>query len=186
MFPLTENTQGYSLGMLNDVDPGRRNTFSIEITMQPAAPGTVDACQVHLRTDEFPKSTIGLHTRWLTYGSTWAAATEQTLDKIPIDRNCLGVYGYHFVNAQIISILTYKLNDRILVYRQPNGLLLHKLNEAGRTPQTGYIHFDRSLCNDPRAFDVLTRNINRVISPTWAVAPTTFDILQQLLYNGLN
>jgi len=186
MFPLTENTQNYSIGMLNDVDPNRRNTFTIEVNMQAAAPGTVDACQVHLLTDEFPKQTIGLHTRWLRYGSTWATADEQTLDKIPIDRNCLGVYGYHFHEAQVISVLTYKLNDRILVYRQPNDLLLHLLNDAGRTPQSGYTHFDRSLCNDPRAFDDLTRNINRVISATWAVAPSGYDLLQQLLYNGLS
>ena len=187
MFPLTQNTQNYSIGMLNDTDPSRRNTCSIEVTMlSPGGGLTVDACQVHLLTDEFPKSSIGLHTRWRRHGDTWAAASEQTVDNIAIDRNCLGVYGYHFHETQVISILSYKLNDRMIVYRQPNALLLHRLNEAGRTPQTGYTHFDRSLCNDPRSFDDLTRNVNRVLLPTWAVAPNGYDILMQLLYNGLS
>ena len=184
MLPLSENTQQYSLGMLSDTDPGKRNTFRIEInTLNPV---TIDACEVFIETDDFPSRTIGYHTRWLKYGSTWAAASRQCLDKLPKESNCLAAYAYHVVDAQIVSRISLKVNDIVRINDQPNAFLLHKLNEAGRTPQTGYTHLDFSLANDPRAFLDLTRLVNQYLDLTWAVAPTAFEVILQKLFIGLH
>jgi len=184
MLPLSENTQQYSLGMLSDTDPGKRNTFRIEVTMQGTV--TIDACEVHLETDDFPSSTIGYHTRFLKYGTTWAAASKQVLDKIPVESNCLAAYAYHVHETQTVSTSSLKVNDIVRLDDTPNALLLHKLNEAGRTPQSGYTHLDFSMANDPRAFLDLTRLVNQYLELTWAVAPNGYDILLQKLFLNLN
>ncbi|HER34048.1 MAG TPA: hypothetical protein ENO19_01075 [Halothiobacillaceae bacterium] len=185
MLPLNESTRSYALGMLNDRDPSKRNTFEIEVNMT-AGPITIDACEVHLETDQFPSMGIGYHTRWLRYGSTWAAASKQTLDKIPVESNCLAAYGYHFNEAQTISRVNLKVNDVVRINDQPNDLLLQKLHEAGRIPQTGYTHLDFSLENDPRAFLDLSRLVNQYLDVTWAVAPAAYDLLLQKLFLNLN
>ena len=59
MLPLSAESRQYALGMLSDEDPPRRNTFTIEVNAQAAAPGTVDGCEVQLETDDFPSESIG-------------------------------------------------------------------------------------------------------------------------------
>lgn len=184
MLPLSENTQQYSLGMLSDTDPGKRNTFRVEVNMIGVV--TIDGCEVYIETDDFPSRTIGYHSRWLQYGNTWAAASKQTLDKMPKESNCLAAYAYHIVSAQTVSRISLKVNDVVRINDQPNALLLHKLNEAGRNPQSGYTHLDFSLANDPRAFLDLTRLVNQYLDLTWAGAPNGYQVILQKLFVGLN
>ena len=184
MLPLSENTQQYSIGMLSDTDPGKRNTFRIEVNMIGTV--TIDSCEVHLETDDFPSTTIGYHNRILKYGNTWAAASKQVLDKIPVESNCLAAYAYHVHETQVISRSSLKVNDIVRLDDTPNSMLLHKLDEAGRTPQANYTHLDFAMANDPRAFLDLTRLVNQYLELTWAVAPNGYDILRSCLFQNLN
>jgi hypothetical protein len=159
--------QQYAIGMLSDRDLTKRNTFSIEINMT-AGPITVDACEVQLYTDDEPAQTIGYHVRWLPYGTTWAAASQQTLYQIPHEGNALAVLGYHVHHtAGTLTRLSLTVNDYERIRDVPRTLWLQDLNVSGRSPVANYEHIDFSLANDPEAFlDVQARE--QYLRLTWS------------------
>jgi hypothetical protein len=184
MLPLGDDTKQYRLGMLSDRDASKRNTFTVEINMTAGAI-TVDACAVELETDDEPSEKIGYHIRWLRYGSTWAATSKQTLDKISLESNALAVLGYHIPTTGTIDRLSLKINDVDKIGDTDMDIYNLFLHRAGRTPQAGYYHIDFTLANNPLAFLDVSRLINQYLALTWSVAPTGYDILIQQLCKDL-
>jgi hypothetical protein len=186
MLPLTMQNRQYSLGMMSETQEGKRNTFTVEVNMLSPASLTVDACEVHLKTDDFRAQTIGYHTRWLRYGTTWPAASKQTIADLPKERNNMAALSYHVAHS--VGTLTrvgLKVNDYERITDAPLALLKQLEHEAGRTPQSGYEPISFDLANDPAGFLELANAFNQYLDLTWSVAPTTYTILQHMLYRGL-
>jgi hypothetical protein len=185
MLPLTKETQQYAIGMLSDSDRSKRNTMTITVNMLAAA--AVDACEVQLETDDEPADTIGYHVRCLPYGTTWAAASQQTLHQITLESNALAVLGYHVNHAAgTLTRLALNVNDYDVISDTPLDLWLEQLNKAGRSPVATYEHIDFTLGNDPRAFLDVSCLANQYLRLTWGVAPNGYDILVQQLCKNLN
>jgi len=183
MLPLTDATKGYAYGMLSDRDKSKRNTFVIEVNMT-AGPITVDACEMELEYDDEPADTIKYHVRWIPYGTTWPAASRQTLDQIAHESNALAVLGYHIVTAGTVTRVEHVVNDADVISDRPLGLNNMDLLTAGRSPQAGFVHLDYATKNDPKAFLDISRLVNEYLRLTWSVAPNGYTILvQQLCVN---
>jgi hypothetical protein len=184
--PNTRETQQYALGMLSDADPSKRNSFSIEVNML-AGPLTVTTCEVQLYTDDEAAQTIGYHIRWLPYGTTWPAASQQTLDQIPHEANALAVLSYHVHHASgTLTRLSLTVNDYERIRDTPRTLWLADLNEAGRSPVATYEHIDFALQNHPQAFLNISSLVNEYLRLTWGVLPGGYNVLVQQLCNNLN
>jgi hypothetical protein len=185
MLPLNRETQQYAIGMLSDNNPSKRNTFTVEVNMT-AGPITIDACEVQLETDDEPAQTIGYHCRWLPYGTTWAAASLQTLDKITHEPNALAVLGYHVHHtAGTLTRFSLTVNDFDVISDCPRNLWLQQLNKAQRSPVANYEHVDFTLGGDPRAFLDISRLVNEYLRLTWGVAPNGYNVLVQQLCKNL-
>ncbi len=188
MLPLNRETQQYALGMLADDNPSKRNTFTVEVNM--LAPGgglTVTGCEVHLETDDEPAQTIGYHCRWLPYGTTWPAASMQTLDQITHEPNALAVLGYHVHHtAGTLTRFQLTVNDYDVVSDVPVNLWLQQLNKAQRSPVATYEHIDFTLAGDPRAFLDISRKVNEYLRLTWGVLPGGYNVLVHQLCKNLN
>jgi hypothetical protein len=180
--------QQYAIGMLSDLDPSKRNTFSIEVNMlSPMGGLTVDACEVQLYTDDEPAASIGYHCRWLPYGTTWAAASQQTLDQIPHEANALAVLGYHVHHtAGTLTRLSLTVNDYERIRDASVDLWTHDLADAGRSPVATYEHIDFGLANDPEGFLDVSKLVNEYLRLTWGVAPTGYNILVHQLCKNIN
>jgi hypothetical protein len=186
MLPLTRETQQYAIGMLSDADRSKRNTLTVEVNMT-AGPITIDACEVHLETDDEPADTVGYHCRWLPYGTTWAAASLQTLDQITHESNALAVLGYHVHHAAgTLTRFALNVNDYDVISDCPRNLWLQQLNKAQRSPVATYEHIDFTLGGDPKAFLDISRLVNEYLRLTWGVAPTGYNVLVHQLCKNLN
>jgi hypothetical protein len=185
MLPLSRETQQYAIGMLSDNDPSKRNTFTIEVNMLGAV--TINGCEVQLYTDDEPSDTIGYHCRWLPYGTTWAAATQQTLDQITHESNALAVLGYHVHHAAgTLTRMSLTVNDYDRIRDVPQNLWLQDLNHAGRSPVATYEHIDFATENHPEAFLDISRLVNEYLRLTWGVAPNVYAVLVHQLCKNLN
>ncbi len=186
MLPLNRETQQYAIGMLADDNPSKRNTFTVEVNTT-AGPITIDGCEVHLETDDEPAQTIGYHCRWLPYGTTWPAASMQTLDQITHEPNALAVLAYHVHHtAGTLTRFQLTVNDYDVISDVPRNLWLEQLNKAGRSPVATYEHLDFTLAGDPRAFLDISRKVNEYLRLTWSVAPNGYNVLVHQLCKNLN
>jgi len=186
MMPDAREVQQYAIGMLSDGDPSKRNTFSIEVNCT-AGPITIDGCEVQLYTDDETPATIGYHARWLPYGTTWAAASMQTLDQIPHEANALAVLGYHVHHtAGTLTRLSLTINDYERIRDVSRNMWLQDLNAAQRSPVANYEHIDFGLANDPEGFLDVSHLVNEYLRLTWGVAPTGYNILVHQLCKNIN
>jgi hypothetical protein len=185
--PLSHETQQYAIGMLSDKDRSKRNTFVIEINMT-AGPITVDACEIQLEYDDEPADTIGYHVRQLRYGTAWAAASRQTLDKIAHESNALAVLAYHVHHPTAGTLTRYdlKVNDSEVISDTPLALNNLLLQRAGRTPVADYESIDFALANHPKAFLDISRLVNEYLGLTWGVPPTGYEVIVQQLCKNLS
>jgi hypothetical protein len=182
-----DTRKAYAIGMLSDTDRSKRNTMTVEVNM--LAPGgglTVDACEVQLEYDDEPADSIGYHVRTLKYGTTWAAASQQTLDQIAIESNALAVLAYHIPTTGTLTRVALNVNDNEVISDIPVDLLNRDLQNAGRTPQAGYFYIDFTTKNDPKAFLDVSRLINQYLRLTWGVAPTGYNIIVKQLCKNLS
>lgn len=187
MLPLTEQTARYALGMLNDQDPTKRNTFSIRVTMlSPGGGLTVDNCEVHLVTDDFAPSTIGYHTRWITHTRTFGSAAKETVDNLPKERNNMAALGYHIHHTSgTLTRVNLKVSDYDRFSDSPMQILRIMADQAGRTPVAAYEHLGFDFANSPRGFLELSQAYSQYLDLTWSVKPDTYYILGHYLYKGL-
>lgn len=186
--PDSREVQQYAVGMLSDTDKTKRNTFSIEVNMlSPGGGLTVTTCEVQLYTDDEPAQQIGYHCRLLPYGTTWAAASQQTLDQIPHESNALAVLGYHVHHtAGTLTRMSLTVDDYERIRDVPRTLWLQDLNLAGRSPVANYEHIDFALHNDPESFLDISKLVNEYLRLTWSVAPTGYRVLVHQLCKNIN
>jgi len=187
MLPLSDQTQEYAIGMLADDNPSKRNTFTVEVNMLTPGGGlTVDACEVHLETDELPAQKIGYHMRWLPYGTTWPAATAQTLDQITHEPNALAIVSYHIHHAAgTLARIRHVVNDEEVISDTPLDLNNFKLHEASRSPVALYESIDFNLANHPLGFRDISRLVNERLTLTWGVLPGGYTVIRQELCKNL-
>ncbi|NQV32911.1 MAG: hypothetical protein HQ515_09465 [Phycisphaeraceae bacterium] len=180
--------KGYSLGMVDS--NGRMAGLVVEVDYK-AVVLAVTKCELHYEYDLRPArdvagkgNGIGKHVRQLRYPKNWPTASLQDIADLPRSKAGVSAIAYHFSKATL-SHLTVHANSNAIINNTHLNIINRQLDQAGRTPQTGYVHLDFSKENDENALLPVSSLHRFVVSALWTTKPDDYLILADELHPGL-
>ena len=169
--PIFDQRRGYALGMAKS--GGGYNTLTVDVTMTGVA--TAATCEVHVVSDVYPEEVTGVHMRRLR---TTRDLTGTGWMHIPnLKKEFHGIAALHVVDGNPTRVQVSKDGEFIYKDLQYETLQI-MMDQAGRTPQTGYTHIPFDLGNDLNSYERLGNTIRDWdVELSSAVAPGAGTVL---------
>jgi len=151
--PVFDQRRGYALGMKKA--GGGYNTLTVEVTMT-AGVATAATGEVQVITDVYPEEVTGVHMRRLRTTRDLPGTGWMNIPNLKTEFH--GLAGYHIVDGNPTRIEVSKNGE--MIYRDLHvDQLAILMDQAGRTPQTGYTHIPFDLSNDLNCYEMLGLNV---------------------------
>ena len=147
--PVFDQRRGSALGMRKST--GGYNTLTMEVTMT-AAVATAATAEVHVITDVYPEEVTGVHMRRLRTTRDLPGTGWMHVPNLKTEFH--GIAGYHIVDGNPTRIQVSKNGEMIYKDLGVDSLAI-MMDQAGRTPQTGYTHIPFDLSNDLNCYEML-------------------------------
>jgi hypothetical protein len=147
--PVFDQRRGFAIGMLKSggrPGAGPYNVLTCEVTMG-AAVATAVVGEIHVVSDQYAQEPTGLHMRQLrTTRDLLGAGIPNVINDLP--RSAYALSNVSIVTAQVFERASV-LYDSSYLYRDLDSASLAIMqDEAGLTPQTGYIDLPFDLGED--------------------------------------